>query len=179
MTSADAPEEPRRPARPQYGEYAEPGDPRFMPPPAPTPPPTLAAAVAGAAPRSRDAVASALLLALGFGVTVYTVLSALGLEEALEQLYLLYGGTGDYEPTGGVRIAAWVIIASHVILYAATALLTRARLKAGRRSFWVPLVGGAVAAVIFFVTIVVVIVTDAPLVAAAMEFASSGTGLAP
>ena len=169
MTSPDAPDTPPRPAVPQYGEYAPPGDPRLTPPPAPVAP---AAPVAEAAPRSRDAIASALLLALGFGVTVYTVLSVLGLEEALEQLYLLYGGTGDYQPASGVRIAAWVIIASHVIVLAVTVLITRARVKAGRRAFWVPLVGGAVAAVIFFATIVVVIVTDGPLVAAAMEFAS-------
>src|SRR4051794_12343658 len=121
MTSPELPGTPPRPARPEYGEYAEPGDPRFVPPVGPpVAVPAPVAAETGTPARRRDALASSILLALGFLWTFNTVVSALQLDDALRRVYELYGGSGDYEPAGDVGLARSIIIASHVILYAAT-----------------------------------------------------------
>jgi hypothetical protein len=166
MTSPD-PSGPRsRPAVPQYGEYAPPGDPRFAPPPpapapvAPTPPTA----------RPRDAIASGLLIGLGFVMTVQVVFLALDLEGVLTQAYAVYGGTGDYSPANDLRFAGAVLAGSHVILFAASLLLTRSLVARRRLSFWVPLAAGVIASAILFVTMGALISADSELYSALMEF---------
>ena len=166
MTSPDLPGQPNRPAVPAYGEYAPPGDPRFtqpytaVPPPAPSQRPL----------RRGDTIASAILLAFAFLSTVYTVLSALALEDSLRQLYSMYGGEGDYEPTSSVGVARATLIASHVILFAVAVLVTLALVRARRISFWVPLVAGAIAGIVFFATIAALVLGDPALLEAATTF---------
>lgn len=160
MTSPETPDEPSRPERPQYGEYAEPGDPRLAPPPEPVTAATPAPAVATTQPRRRDALVSALLLGLGFVMAVQVVFIGLDLDGMLRQAYTIYGGTGAYSPANDLRVAGSVLVASHVILFAATVLVTRSLVARRRLSFWVPLVGGALASVILFVTMGAVISSD-------------------
>jgi len=122
--------------------------------------------------RRRDALASVVLLSLGFLSTVYTVVSALELDRALRQLYAMYGGDGDYEPAGDIPLAQAVLISSHVILFTVAVLGTMALVRARRVSFWVPLVAGAIAAVVFFATVAALVLGDAALLEAGMRFSS-------
>lgn len=123
-----------------------------------------------ARPRRRDWIASSILLALGFLSTVNAVIVALSLEDALKQMYAFYGGTDVYTPAGNLDLARWVIIVSHVVLFAATLLVTRALAAAGRLSFWVPLVGGAVAGIIYVATVTALLLGDPALLDLAMKF---------
>lgn len=172
MTSPDPSGPTSRPAVPQYGEYAPPGDPRFAPP---TPPVAPVAPTTPAA-RPRDAIASGLLIGLGFVMTVQVVFLALDLDGVLTQAYAIYGGTGDYSPANDLRVAGAILAGSHVILFAASLLVTRSLVARRRLSFWVPLVAGVVASVILFVTIGAIIAADSVLYATLMEFMTPRAG---
>lgn len=144
-----------------------------MPPPQPaarvSPP---AAVPAPADARRRDVIASVTLLSLGFVSTIYTVFSATELDGALRQLYVMYGGEGDYAPAANLPLAGAVLVTSHLVLFAAAVLLTASRVRAGKISFWVPLVAGLVAGIVFFTTVTIVIAIDPALVEAAMAYAT-------
>ena len=170
MTSPDPSGTPSRPARPQYGEYAPPGDPRFAPPTPAAAPPAPVQPTAPPVARRRDAIASAMLIGLGFIMTVQVVFIALDLDTVLEQAYTVYGGTGDYSPANDLRFAGAVLAGSHVILFAASLLLTRWLVMRRQLSFWVPLAAGVVASVILFVTLGSVISADSVLYATMMDF---------
>lgn len=85
-------------------------------------------------------------------------------------MYAFYGGTDAYTPSGNLDLARWVIIGSHVVLFAATLLVTRALALAGRLSFWVPLVGGAIAGIVYVVTVTALLLSDPALLEVATKF---------
>ena len=111
-----------------------------------------------------------MLIGLGFIMAVQVVFIALDLDTVLEQAYTVYGGTGDYSPANDLRFAGAVLAGSHVILFAASLLLTRWLVMRRQLSFWVPLAAGVVASVILFVTLGSVISADSVLYATMMDF---------
>ena len=161
---------PSRPPRPEYGEYATPeeqaaqrGTPVPVPVPwtaVPHPAPAPTAAVVTRPPRAGDRLASQLLLVVGALGVWLAVSAAFGLNEAMANVYLQYGIEGDFQPTGATRIAQIAIAASHVLLYLAALIGTVRLIRQGRRSFWLPLGIGALAAIIFFGILMVVMIND-------------------
>ena len=146
--------------RPQYGEYATPEEQRAragLPPveqmptasaPAPAPPvpqQPLAPTAPAARPASR---AQVLITAVMLGVGMVNVLSSipqfLNLSATLQQTLKLMGGEGTFSNFAVAR--TWGIIAVLVLVagFAATVWLSVRRIRRGRSSWWVPLVGFAV-----------------------------------
>ena len=111
-------------------------------------------------PRAGDRLASQLLLVVG-ALGVWLALSAaFSLTEAMANVYLQYGIEGDYQPTDATRIAQIAIAASHVLLYLTAVIGTVRLIRQGRRSFWLPLGIGVLAAIIFFGILMLVMIND-------------------
>ena len=108
-----------------------------------------------------------MLLGVGFLSTVNVVITALDLDRFLQLAFELYGGTGEFSPANDLSVPGAVLASSHIVLFAATVLITRAFVRSGRLSFWVPLVAGVVANLVLFVTLSIVLTSD-PAVYGAM-----------
>ncbi|MEV1130404.1 DUF6264 family protein [Agromyces sp. NPDC049794] len=177
---AGDPEEPARRderPRPQYGEYAPEGW-SWQPPageqtsdPAPqmaTPPVRPAAGAAAASARDArpdrrgDRIATIALLVLGL---LGAWLSVGVLQAMPESMQLLHSQQGLEPFTPGPELSGLILTGSivQVVLWVATALGSFALMRAGRLSFWLPLVGGAVAAIVLFAFTVVAILGDPAL----------------
>ena len=170
------------PARPQYGEYASPEQqaaaagmpyrPHLQAPPphgqvpvTRVAPPQTASGGPGvsAAPiRSRrwDTVVTFVLLGYGLfnvliGSSQYTDLAGLINSQ-------LYGpqkiGTFDSSPLS-IQLGV-VIVVSQAILFAVTAVLALISVRAGRISFWIPIVGAVVAATVVFICFAALVFPD-------------------
>ena len=179
---AAAPSAPRdeRP-RPRYGEYAPEG--WTWTPPADGHVPAPATPVAPAAPaapprgflsdaslsaasgrlarpdRPADRVVTILLLVIG----VLGAWLSVGVLQALPQsMQLLHTQEGIEAYTPGPEIPGLILAGSivQVVLWVVTAIGSIALIRARRPSFWLPLVGGGVAAIALFVFILVAITGD-------------------
>jgi Family of unknown function (DUF6264) len=153
----DAGGDPR--PRPQYGEYATPEeqrarirvpDPALTTPheatdPAPLPVPSAPRAAASSPGRVVDRLVTWGLLGYGL-VTVVSSISALTDFGAFAQSFLAVLGVDAQlaDPAAG---RPWGIAAAIVlgVSWVLTAVLSSRSMRAGRLSFWIPLVGGAVA----------------------------------
>ena len=163
------PSRPSQPSQPEYGEYATPEEqaaqrgtpvPVAVPVPGPVAGPVPPAAVITRPPRAGDRLASQLLLVVGALGVWLAVSAAFSLTEAMANVYLQYGIEGEYQPTDATRIAQIGIAASHVLLYLAALIGTVRLIRQRRRSFWLPLAIGVLAAIIFFVMLTFVMISD-------------------
>ena len=167
-TSPSDSAQPAPPKRPEYGEYATPEEQaaqRGVPAPGPSAaalaaPPVPSTAAPGRPPRASDQLASQLLLVLGALGVGLAVNSAFSLNEAMANVYLQYGIEANYQPSDGTRIAQIAIVVSHVLLYLAALIGTVRLIRRGRRSFWLPLSIGVLAAIIFFGILMFVMISD-------------------
>lgn len=143
--------------RPQYGEYASPEEQRAragLPPleqvptasaPAPAPPaalPPQPRPQAGARPASRaDRMVTAILLGIGLVNVVTSVPGFFNLSDSLDQSLKMLGIDGSFSNFAAARI--WGAIAAAVLIagYATTVWLSVRRIKRGRITWWLPLVG--------------------------------------
>lgn len=140
--------------RPQFGEYATPEEQRArIQRPQVTealeagvaPPPEQAAAPAAASTRARgplaDRVATFVLLVYGLVSVISTIVQLLDFPGYAERAAQLLGVDATYTALSAGY--AWGAVASVVygVGYLITAWLTWRRLRRGRISFWVPLVG--------------------------------------
>lgn len=148
--------------RPQYGEYASPEDQRRLsglppldpatadlppagfgpvPPAAPAAAPTPTPTAAGG---RVDRIVTIALLAYGLVNVVTSASSYFDLPALLNRSLVMFGADAEISNISQARtwgtIAAFVLIAG----YAFTVLRAVRRMKSGRRSWWVPLVGAIV-----------------------------------
>ena len=79
----------------------------------------------------------------------------------------LYGivGIGNYAPTGMERPIGVAIVAVNLFSFALVAWFTVRALRAGRIAFWIPLVGGIIAAVVSAIFLQVLLANDPALTA--------------
>jgi hypothetical protein len=177
-----------RPARPQYGEYATPEEQRariqqpdassalsagHAPEPiaAPSPglqpqPPTLWGAAPPAAPSAPvtanpvDRIVTIALLAFGAFNVVSSVFSFFNLPDVAQQAMRIIGIEGEFTNVAAARV--WGPIAAGVLVigYLVTVLLSLRRIRAGRVTWWVPLVGAVITYVVVYVCLAVPLLGD-------------------
>lgn len=137
--------------RPQYGEIATLDEQRKaagLPPLSDTAPPmaepTSPAAPAERRPSPVDRFATIALLAYGLVNVVTTALSYLDFTSAMNNVMDVLGIEGEF--TNYAQGKLWGTIAAIVLVagWAATAYLAVRRLRRGRLSWWVPVVGAIV-----------------------------------
>ena len=160
--------------RPQYGEYATPEDqaaamgmPERVTPTAPLEqaPPVAATPYPGAGvatartPRTWDRVLTIILLALGAYTVVNYFDTFANLGRVLTETFVASG----YEAFQSVDLANQLGVVANIVvmsLFALTALLTIASLRAKRITFWIPLVGGVLAFIAVVVIMAFIVVAD-------------------
>lgn len=172
------PRDPEERPRPQYGEYASPEEQqaRIRQPDvtdeldrgrAPVVPADAAGADAGSAPASAptagtaiDRIATAVLLGLGAVNVLFTVPGFLDLSATFARTMEAMGIPGSF--TNDAAAQTWGSIAVVVLIagFLITALASWRRLRAGRRAWWIPLVGAAVTYVIVVSCLTVPIAGD-------------------
>jgi len=157
--------------RPQYGEYASPEEQRAragLPPlesvpaasaPGPVPP----AAGAGVAARTggrAGRLITAVLLGIGLVNVLTSIPGLLDLPTTLDQTLTVLGTGGAF--TNIAQARAWGAVAVLVMLvgYAATLWLAVRRIRRGRSSWWVPLLGFAVTMFVASICISVPMLSD-------------------
>lgn len=151
------------PEPPRYGAYATPEQQalaRGTELPAPeVMSPAAAVPAAGVKSRRGDRIAALALLAFGFINVVTGIPGWLRLPDSLQLAYDQLG-VGEYrsvELASALGIAALI---TQVVLWLAALGITVALIRAGRLSWWVPLVAGVVAVLATSVLIGIAIVSD-------------------
>jgi hypothetical protein len=177
-----------RPARPQYGEYATPEeqrariqqpdasaalsaghapDPVAAPTPQPQPRPTTlwgaTPPVGSPAPvraNPADRIVTIALLAFGAFNVVSSVFSFFNLSEVAQQAMRIIGIDGDFTNVAAARV--WGPIAAGVLVigYLVTVLLSLRRIRAGRITWWLPLVGAVITYVVVYLCLAVPLLGD-------------------
>ncbi|WP_022890687.1 DUF6264 family protein [Agromyces italicus] len=179
--------------RPRYGEYAPegwtwqpPADPNSSTPPAQTP--DAAAPAFGAAPtlggtpvpasqhpgaaaaRPTDRAWTIALLVFGAMGAVYNILSIIAMPASvLESMKLSASMIGttpptEFTPGPAVPVAVAVGVIAQLALWVGALLWSRARMRAGGSSWWIPLVAGIVAFIVVMIVGAVVLTSDPALV---------------
>jgi uncharacterized membrane protein len=157
--------------RPQYGEYASVDEqvaaggykvePEPVAPVAPLAPPLATTRVVGAPPTQRpwDLALTVALLVFGAYSVVSSIPGLLDFAATVNQIYAL-SGYGDYTETDLANGIGIGILVSQSVLFVATVAVTMMRLRARKVAFFVPLIGGVIAAVVIFVLMLIVIISD-------------------
>jgi hypothetical protein len=144
---------------------APPGYVSPVPPPAVEPvvgaPAYYAPPAAQRTSRTADVAITCVLLALGVIGMLIGVSTGLTLDRSLAGQAATYGVT--YHAPADLGALGAVIVISHVVLYLAALGVSIALLVKRRTSFWVPLVGGVVAAIIFWGILLSLIMSDQAL----------------
>lgn len=161
--------------RPRYGEYASPEEQRRLAglapvdaePPVPHTTATLeapAAPVPHAAPAARpaagDRIVTIALLAYGLVNVVMTAIAYLDLPTVLSRSMEILGIDGDFSNFAQGRLWGGIAAVVLVVGYALTTLISLRRLRAAKRSWWVPLVGAAATMLVVSVCLVVPMIGD-------------------
>ncbi|MFB7251930.1 DUF6264 family protein [Microbacterium sp. NPDC056234] len=156
--------------RPQYGEYATPEEQRRLaglPPvdaaPVAEVPTAPAAPTAPEAPARRgniDRIVTIALLAYGLVNVVMTAISYLDLPAVLQQSMQILGIEGEFSNFTQGRLWGGIAAVVLVIGYALTVLLAFRRLRAGKRSWWVTLVGAVATMIVVTVCIMIPMLAD-------------------
>ncbi|WP_226532487.1 DUF6264 family protein [Microbacterium paraoxydans] len=168
--------------RPQYGELATPEEQRraaglppldevAIAPPAPPAAPIDAAAApaSGGSPTPRrrpvDRLVTVALLAYGLVNVVVTGLSYLDLPNVMNETMRILGIDGEFTNFAQGRI--WGTIGAIVLAagWAITAALSIRRLRRGRLTWWLPIVGAIVTGVIVSMCIAVPMMSDPAFIA--------------
>ncbi|GAA1939701.1 hypothetical protein GCM10009775_34580 [Microbacterium aoyamense] len=163
--------------RPRYGEYASPEEQRsriqqpdvtdalsagIAPAPAPAPaiaPGPVAPAPVAARPPA-DRIITIVLLAMGAVNVVFSVPSFFDVGTAFARTFEAMGIPGDFTNTPSADM--WGAIAGVLLLatYLITALAAWRRLRAGKLSWWIPVVGAVVAYVAIVICLSVPLASD-------------------
>lgn len=178
---SDADERPR----PQYGEYATPEEQRAriqqpaagealssgISPDAPSvihPAAPIATTPVGAAPavpmarapRTWDRMLTILMLSLGAVNVLFSVVSYLNLSDSLAAAFTYAGITGEFTNFDSAR--TWGVISAVVLVvgFAATVFFAVRRLRRGRLTWWVPIVGAVITFAAVLVCFSVPLATD-------------------
>jgi len=161
--------------RPQYGEYATPEEQRRLaglPPvdvaPAPVPVPEAAVAadpVATPRPRSWDRVITIALLAYGVVNVFLTGMAYMDLPTVMNQSMQVLGVDGEFTNFAQGRLWGTIATAVLIIGWVITAALSLRRLRTGKRTWWVPMVGAAVTTIIVSLCLTVPMMGDPAFIA--------------
>ncbi|QAY73492.1 hypothetical protein ET445_09255 [Agromyces protaetiae] len=173
--------------RPRYGEYAPPGwtwtppqeaateasastaDANADRPASPwgaTAQPAPSAAPGAPAGRSADRSWTTALLVFGVLGALYNTLSLISAPGAALQAaqtsasMLGLDGPTSFTPGPAVPFAIGVGVALQIVLWVGAMLWSRARIRAGRLAWWVPLLAGAVAFVVVVIVQIIVFASD-------------------
>jgi len=154
--------------RPQYGELATPEEQRRaagLPPlsevaPAAPEPIAAAAAPASARPHPVDRFATIALLAYGLVNVVMTGISYLDLPTVLNEVMKILGIEGEFTDYAAGRL--WGTVAAVVLAvgWTATAVLSVRRLRRGRITWWLPIVGAVVTSFLAGICVMVAMMGD-------------------
>ncbi|KJL28525.1 DUF6264 family protein [Microbacterium oxydans] len=164
--------------RPQYGELATPEEQRRaagLPPlgelpPAPPvvqSPPSEPAEQARGLSRSRpvDRFATIGLLAYGLVNVVITSVSYLDLPTVMDQSMKIFGIDGEFSNFAQGRLWGTIAAALLVVGWALTAALSIRRLRRGKLTWWVPLVGAVITMAVVSACIAVPMFNDPAFIA--------------
>ncbi|HWL77174.1 DUF6264 family protein [Microbacterium sp.] len=164
--------------RPRYGEYATPEEQRarirdpqaawvYSPgadavasPPAPSVAPGVDPQGPVLRPHPADRIATIALLVYGAINVVLTAISFLDLPSVAERAMQIMGIPGDFTNVDSAR--SWGLIAAMLLVvgYIVTALLAVRRLRSGRLTWWIPLVGAVVTYAVVYVCIAIPLLGD-------------------
>ncbi|HWV48564.1 MAG TPA: DUF6264 family protein, partial [Microbacterium sp.] len=127
-----------------------------------TPVPVAAPPVEAAPVRQggADRIVTIALLAYGLVNVVMSVISYLDLPTVLQQSMDILGIDGDFTNFAPARLWGGIAAVVLVVGYALTVLVAFRRLRAGRRSWWVPLVGAAATMVAVTICIMIPMIGD-------------------
>ncbi|HEY5224692.1 MAG TPA: DUF6264 family protein [Microbacteriaceae bacterium] len=182
--------EPDRRPRPQYGEYASPEEQKAsirvpvehahdesVPIARATPvaseqqtslprqhdaPRPAGASLAPA--RSGDRIFTLALLTLGFLNVIFTVPGLFNLSSTINATFQQMG-VGSFTPTSLARVLGIGLAVFYIAAWIGTLLLTMPRLRAGRLSFWIPLVAGVIVTVVSMIIFLILFLGDPSFVA--------------
>lgn len=163
--------------RPQYGEYATPEeqrsriqqpDPALLPPVEPVPvaphpvPNGVRGPVAGTArpPFRPDRVITVILLGMGAVNVLFSAQSFFDLSEALARTTASMQIPGEFTNIAAARTWGAIAAVSLIVGYLVTAFAAWRRLRAGRISWWIPVVGAIVTYVVVVVCVMVPLTGD-------------------
>ncbi|MGP6171020.1 DUF6264 family protein [Microbacterium sp. A196] len=160
--------------RPSYGEYATPEEQRRLAglPPVDEAPviqaaPAAPVQAAPSAPAARpwDRIITIALLAYGVVNVFMTAMSYLDLPALMNQSMEILGIDGEF--TNFAQGKTWGAVAAVVLFigWAITAWLSVRRLRRGKLSWWVPLVGAVVTMIITTICITVPMMNDPAFIA--------------
>ncbi len=174
--------------RPQYGELASPEEQRraaglppldevVVMPAVPQPADEPAPSVQASAPRSHplDRFATIALLAYGLINVVITGLSYLDLSSVLNESMSILGIDGEFTNFAAARTWGTVAAALLVVGWSVTAALSIRRLRRGRLTWWLPLVGAVVTMIVVSLCIAVPMMGD-PAFLAYLQQTAGATG---
>ena len=161
--------EPR--PRPQYGEYATPEeqrsrirqpDPVLLPPVEPVPVAPRPGPVAGPArpPLRSDRLVTLILLGMGAVNVLFSAPSFFDLSGAFTRTMATMGIPGEFTNTGAAQLWGAIAAVSLVVGYLVTAFAAWRRLRAGRISWWIPLVGAIATYAVVVVCLMVPLTGD-------------------
>lgn len=108
---------------------------------------------------SANRLATVALLALGLVYLIGGAGSYLALPESLDMLYQQWG-IGSYAATSLASTIGIAVVVSQAVIWIATALLAVRRLRKGRSSWWIPLIGAVVTVIVTAIFMAVVIMSD-------------------
>ncbi|MFK4852818.1 DUF6264 family protein [Microbacterium sp. ZW T6_19] len=154
--------------RPQYGELATPEEQRRaagLPPlsevaPAAPEPIAAAAAPASARPHPVDRFATIALLAYGLVNVVMTGMSYLDLPTVLNEVMKILGIEGEFTDYAAGRLWGTVSAVVLAVGWTATAVLSVRRLRRGRITWWLPIVGAVVTSFLAGICVMVAMMGD-------------------
>jgi hypothetical protein len=160
--------------RPAFGEYATPEeqrariqrpDPAFAPAPEPertrgTVPATASPAATGVVRPPADRIVTIILLALGAVNVVTSAFSYVQLPTGIERTMEILGIPGEF--TNVAAANTWGAIAAVVLVsgFLLTLVWALGRMRAGRLSWWIPLVGAVVTFALVSVCVAVPLAGD-------------------
>jgi energy-converting hydrogenase Eha subunit C len=154
--------------RPQYGELATPEEQRRaagLPPLSEVAPAAAEPIAAAAAPASTrhhpvDRFATIALLAYGLVNVVMTGMSYLDLPTVLNEVMKILGIEGEFTDYAAGRLWGTVAAIVLVIGWTATAVLSVRRLRRGRITWWLPLVGAVVTSFLAGICVMIAMMGD-------------------
>ncbi len=106
-----------------------------------------------------DRIATIFLLSFGFVYVIGGAESFFTLGASLNRLFLQLG-IGDYTPTSLTPIIGIMIVVSQGIMWLIAAGSSYVRISRGRKSWWVPVAGGAVSFLVFAVLLGILLSAD-------------------
>ena len=112
-----------------------------------------------AATRRPDRLITLMMLAVGLGYALSQIPGNLSLAQVFDQLYKQMG-VGSYEVTSATATIGVALIIAQLAVWVLTALWAFRRIRAGRASWWIPVVGAVVSVAVSSALMAVLLMAD-------------------